>query len=475
MFLETLISKLKKPQSDTGVPSVARLKANVEIGHECIQGARFYNEDMLFISDTNDKFQVYGILDGHAGLHAANVLKGLMHISFDNAKYTLLKESPINKATILDFVCSIYEDANQLLRFEKSGVVSLLAIMFQDSVYMVWVGDCEACLMQAGRYQNPILQSTEASIIEYDFALSDKPKPTKRSRACSRPHSLGTSVVPNYFAMWNYPMYRDVNMFCYQELYSSALYTFPEGFDNSDALLEYNTMKEKGFGIPTVDITRVKIGNNTKVVDCRFSNSIQPTRSLGDDIPDNKYILRKCSALVLDLSNIAHKHTISCILCTDGCFHNGAFKDMQRLSQFFSDPLLFFRQYFYHSDQDTSIRLITCNYLPCALDSEEEKAKRLLSNSWASMGDSWENMSNFLLNHHMIAIQSSLFKNTFNELAISDYETWINACNISCNWISSQTGIQYTNRKWLASMACHLAVLMGSRDNISVMYVPCTI
>jgi hypothetical protein len=475
LFLDKLLSVLREKNRlplQTGNGRCAKDKYYCE----SIQGARLYNEDIVFACEDNKQCKVYGILDGHAGMYSVTLLKGLMCMTFNDRTRLDVGDGILSVENVRYTIEKFYEEAVNLLKDERSGVVSLVVVIFEKKVVMGWLGDCEACLFvnEKSRYGNSILGVDEVCLEEIDMARKKigldfiQCMPTL---ARNKPHTLGTSVVPSCFAQWKHSSDNGFNP--EQETYSQLTFTDPDFFRDVDAQTEYDLVKtynmKRGMNSSFLDITRVKIGDVIRIVDTRFTNSIQPTRSVGDNLDDDSNILRFPCILNIEL-NHPLSDSLCCILCTDGFFHNGAFEDISKLSDFFVSPLDFFCDHFYHEKQELTVRLMACGLLPSVFGSESTHE---LFNRWKQSNSSWEKMMEYIVTDHMNAIESSTFLQTYSNSSQITYSEWILSCRNSCIWIKDnicKTQFDFSNLTFRVSLACHLSVLMGSLDNISIIY-----
>lgn len=515
----------------------------------CIQGAREFNEDFAFSTEIcksdNDSIEnksvdvddnshtnkgeegvaVFGVFDGHSGKHAALVAKGLATVMLDNAKRTS-DEEMLCEENVEDQLSSFYETANTLLRNEESGVVSIIAVVFKRSKRVVfgWLGDCEGCVFVDDPccFSSPVHKSVDL-ITQVDYAelkceidsrvgntLKSLPKSLHERRLYAKtiPHHLGNSVVVN--APWQYSVHNSEAFygFCASDVQAFASRVLPLYFTNKDDQHEYDMLAKQAFckgndnSCVLLDVTKIKIGDTVQILDTRVSGAIQPTRSLGDHSEVNHNIIRDCCVMSirgLSLPVTGIKKQYKCLLCSDGMFHFGAFENISKLSSFFIDPFRFFKEYFYHMNQEVTIRMIAIKLLPpkkYVFESIQHDSERVAwtmyehAVHWQNCKRSWASVIYFLGTYHMKAICSSAFRNTYSFVSVRSLEDWLLACEISMKWF--QENIQslelyapaptyfddvLTKMEKDSSMkdallchaAVHFAVLMGSQDNSTVL------
>lgn len=504
----------------------------------------YYSSSIEENENTKTHMHSIGVLDGHGGIRAATILQGLASIMLDSRKRKKNGYAEMCPENAEHEISCFYESANSLLRDEPSGVVSVMAVCFRDVVVMGWLGDCEGCLFTKDKcsFSSPLVKTVNG-IHWSDYAELRYGSPPGFPQsfqkhtlyAQTKPHHLGSSIVLSPYTSFQYSrtpvivqssipffMYdqgsalgREATVFdsfCEQDAFAYAHYILPRYFDNEDQQWEYEMLKLKNkhdylhamwshplnkeedcqgeeeqeardISCATVDVIKMKIGNATQIVDTRLSKAIQPTRSLGDSSAQNKNVIRECSVMKVDLRDNSSGLT-RCLLCSDGMFHAGAFANISRLCSFFIDPLKFFKQYFYHRDQEVTLRLVAVGLLPednelfCAMQRNlhvmEGQWKQFdHALAWQSCEESWLSVLGFLKYRHMVALRSSAFRDTYSHVSEDSYLYWLNACEKSLSWFeenlaSSCLADQEMDEKILCHAAAHMAVLMGSQDNITL-------
>lgn len=448
----------------------------------CNQGCRPYNEDMIYMDKDcvypceEPHFNVFGILDGHGGIEAVRKLHALMCKHFNDKERIRSGLEPIRFYNNIFALESFYHKAKNILEYEKSGVVSCLALVSRQKVVFGWLGDCEGCVFDrsSGSFFDPIYNSKDKAMScfrEMDFSekeyANEKYLNWKRvlepiCHAKTRAHNFEKSVEVASNCQWKwYPGIPRNNLSCVS--YKSVNGVIPSHFLDSNAQKEYQLMCLKSGEIVKLDVCIMKIGEYEQVLDTRLTCAIQPTRSLGDFSASNAHILRECCIMEVDLNSSRYetKENYHILLCSDGFFHGCAFSGIEKLCSFFIDPILFIRLFFYHEEQEVTLRLMACGLLPRLREGWESASIEEFN-----LLDAWRKFDIiiFLTQSHMNAIQSVSFRSTYDAGSIENYEHWLRVCKKSCVWLSSNEVM-----KDLSTFASHLAILMGSQDNISAL------
>jgi hypothetical protein len=242
-------------------------------------------------------------------------------------------------------------------------------------------------------------------------------------------------------------------------------------FDLVKLHLSKKKLKSDSLISPTMDISIHKVGNAILTADARITGSIQPTRSIGDNINAKHLILRHPIVMrILFPDPIPQDLREHChiLLCSDGFFSEYAFSGLADLCKFLTDPDAFFSKSFYCRGQVLTERLIAAKLLPPGLEHEKSTGEFPLYNEWKGCKN-WSEKTAFITTKHMEAVESERFKGVLEETA--DYNLWIDACK------SSLTQLEHMWKPHsftfvIHSIAPHMATLMGSRDNVTLVMTP---
>lgn len=437
----------------------------------CQQGCRMYNEDRIHVDPdcpvNVPNFNVFSVLDGHGGIECVDALRDLMKEMLNSKKRLQRGLEPIQYYNCFFVLQSFYEKARKLLENKTSGVVSIVALVSKRKVVFGWLGDCEGCVFVNGKdrffdpiYQNEITQFNELDLAEREYAtreyLAHRRMFGLKSQAKTRSHSFNKSVDSAFmFGSEFYPV----------ASYKQVCKVIPERFMDPDAEKEYELMSLKKGSKVELDITKYKLGFYEQILDTRLSRAIQPTRSLGDNSECNDFILRECSILEVDLDSYRCSN-FQVLLCSDGLFHGGAFASIDKVCSCFIDPSLFVRMYLYHCEQEVTLRMMACGLLPSLREGWENISVGLYPHldQWKQCGP--QAIISFLTLNHLEAISSEAFRRTYDACCVQCYEEWLGVCKQSCVWLNKNISCTTND---IATFVSHLAILMGSQDNISVL------
>jgi hypothetical protein len=261
-----------------------------------------------------------------------------------------------------------------------------------------------------------------------------------------------------------------------------------------------------------LDITLLRLGERDLLGDARFAGSVQPTRVMGDKgVTAAMGTLRRPTVLwaPLDAPPLLLLQPRFLLLCSDGAFTGGAFGGMGGLVDCLIQPLRFVQTQFYRSGQELSERLLLGGRLRLEEKEEEEEATTTttaLTQAWRAV-HSWQEFLAFLDVHlaeirHPHTLRTlqplpghggtvAVASSSSNEAVEDDfYARWLSAATVSAQWLkqhtnntkergpflltsshssSSSSSSSGTSLSSLAEMAAHLAVLMGSSDNVTVL------
>jgi serine/threonine protein phosphatase PrpC len=469
-----------------------------------------------------ERFGVYCVHDGHSGSKAVESLHEIVAREWAAADVCSRPHlSAIEKDPNVAIIEDIYYKAIDTLSHERSGVVSVTVLIVDTAIYFAWIGDCEACIFQNDNsLKNPIFSSE--SYAQIDFAelnilgnscIKDNETFLAMSRnkepklAHLSPHSFSDTVILSPEILWK-PFPTSIGSsiasifdVSYKETYNQCFNVSPLYFRSSSSQKEFqlaklyikNKYSHRGdSGNPfddetvTLDITTRKLGKSNHPIDVRFSGAIQPTRSIGDFANENIVIIKHPSVMRFTDKQLflpaGDRHQVFyTLLCSDGILSNGAFANLNKACRFAVSPVKFILESLYYRGQEVTERLVACGLLSESLNDDTDefstKSKKQSEISWQSV-NSWNSAIRFLKDVHLKNINSSLFKDTFDQRNGGDKtcDDWIAACDKSIIWIEKQfTEPSISNNinslSIAASAVVHMAVLMGSHDNVTAMIV----
>ena len=489
-------------------------------GFDSIIGTREVNEDMFnTISQSNkisrgERFGVYCVHDGHSGSKAVESLHEIVAREWAAADVCSRPHlSAIEKDPNVAIIEDIYYKAIDTLSHEKSGVVSVTVLIVDTAVYFAWIGDCEACIFKNDNtLKNPIFMSesyTEIDFAELHGGIKDSDASStvsynKEPRLASlSPHSFSGTVILSPEILWKpFPTSLGSSIasifdVSYKETYYQCFNVSPLYFRNSSSQKEFQLAKmyiknkyshSNPFEdeIVTLDITTRKLGKSNHPIDVRFSGAIQPTRSIGDFADENIVIIKHPSVIRFTDKQLFspiedHRQFFYTLLCSDGILSNGAFANLNKACRFLVSPVKFILESLYYRGQEVTERLVACGLLSESLNDDTDelltKPKKQMEISWQSI-NSWNSAIRFLKDVHFKNINSGSFRDTFDQRSDGDKtcDGWIVACDKSIKWIEKQfTEPSMSNNinslSIAASALVHMAVLMGSHDNVTAMIV----
>ena len=388
------------------------------LDHCIVQGARPQNEDRISTSAN-----VFGVHDGHSGSDAVDKLVSLMS-DRDFSPQSGRKRGPMRSDPLVHKMADIYYELLGALSDEPSGVVSISVLCTPYALYFGWVGDCQGCVFDTSHL--PLCE-------QIDFAEPEKSQ--RLRKPISTPHcflsepfsaSLAESITTTTV-----------------ERYVTSERQADVRFKDPKSQMEYQrVLREHPDAL--IDSTVLLMGDARLLVDARISHCIQPTRALGDC--EETMALRHPTVMRVKITG-----SYKVLLCSDGAFSRGAFADIQAVCSCVLNPLKFVRANFYRRGQELTERLAYYGRPPHFRD--------------------WAAFLVFLRNKHLPALRSEQFFATFEDYGNSDWwlqysrshTDWLRACNISVKWLENDT------QGSAAHIAAHLAVVMGSTDNVTLL------
>jgi len=377
------------------------------------------SQDRISVSD-----QFFSVHDGHSGAEAVDKLVSLM--SNRNIDCAAAGGGPVRSDPLVLKIADLYHEMLGALSDESSGVVSISAVWTPSALYFGWVGDCQGCVFDTCGL--PLCE-------QIDFA---EPLKTQRYR------KLATS--PHCFL--SEPFVAPVkNTLESVERYITSKRQAAAIFKDTHSQMEYQrVLKEHPDAL--IDSTVLLIGDARLLVDSRVSRSIQPTRALGDC--HESMALRHPTVMRVQITG---KYKV--LLCSDGVFSRGAFADIQAVCACVLNPLKFVRANFYRRGQELTERLAYYSKPPHFRD--------------------WAAFLVFLRKKHLPAMRSEQFFSTFEEYGNAQW--WLQYSNEHANWLRacavSVACLEKKSSESPAYIAAHLAVIMGSTDNVTVMVCAC--
>ena len=475
--------------------------------HATYQGSRENQEDgynrhvgNISIGDKSPLLKFFSVHDGHSGKETMQELESAGEEAWNKimkSEVTLTLNPPPNLGDDpnVKFLAKFYTDAQNSLENQEniSGAVSITALAIENEVvYFSWVGDCEGCLFLKDpsiAYHDPTYHTKHISTI--DFAQVELRGPMADSStsthppipaACSIPCSLLSGMQdklnfprPPRPLPHGHPEHKHV----FHEVEEYVLYEkivpnyFPNAISRSEfdlvkLLHEKHKSKTKPKAPPTMDILIHKVGNAILTTDARITGSIQPTRSIADNIDAKHLILRHPIVMrILFPDPIPRNVREHCqiLLCSDGFFSEYAFSGLADLCKFLTYPDAFFSESFYCRGQVLTERLIAAKLLPPGLDHKNSTGVFPLYDEWKACKN-WKDKTEFITTKHMEAVASEEFKGVFE--VTTHYNLWIDACQLSLRRLKRL----WTHNVFTHMIAPHMATLMGSRDNVTLVMTP---
>jgi serine/threonine protein phosphatase PrpC len=387
--------------------------------------------------------QWLSVHDGHGGSEAVDQMEEWMKDVLKGVKNEKSTWSMAND-TYAAFMSKRYYELMETVKDKRSGAVSISALCTPGVIYIGWVGDCQGCVFNDSK----ILDNVQCN--EIDFAESGRQTRVSH-RAESTPHCF--SSIPKYT-----DENKDVHEINCMERYDTRDKITIVGFGRDEkSQAEYEKIQRAhSHKAIEIDSTYVVVGSSQRLlVDVRLSGCVQPTRVLGDC--KEHMALRHPTVMRVIRSN---QQPYRVLLCSDGVFSRNAFSSMESLCQCVLNPLLFVKSQFYRRGQEMTERIIACDFFKV----EDVKV--------AMYGQTWREFLLFLRNEHFPVLASDAFCGTFEDT--KHHAVWLYACEKSIHWLESQhyydgKGIAFHKPVLIANVAAHLAVVMGSIDNVTVM------
>jgi hypothetical protein len=325
------------------------------------------------------------------------------------------------------------------------------------------MGDCQGGLFARDR--------KEASGFEMDYAEATGGQQVGRTHTL--PHCFGSIPRPTS-AEKRRQEHKDESVRDRKVEKYSVLDNEPvEGFEDEACEREWQTVqREHPHHHVRLDRTLLFIGNAKLLVDARVSQSIQPTRALGDR--NVKLAVRHPTVMRVDGKGLI-------VLCSDGAFSRGAFADLSQVSACTREPLSFCRRHFYRKGQEMTERLLACGLLASATQGPLHASLQRESHTWGGF-------VRFLRERHLGAMESEAMLSTFTREVPTDlasllmhslnlrpkeneaHKEWLRACRLSIEWLEGHR-LQgpLVSLHAAAQTIAHLAVVMGSCDNVTVL------
>ena len=406
----------------------------LEYGITSVQGARDANEDRAQCFVEGNGFKWFAVHDGHGGEQAVDKIVAWVTTHQREWRRKKLMQDQNEEPGMMKDMAQAYFEMEEALREEKSGAVSVTAVCTKKAIYFAWMGDCEGCVFDA--QTGAIAESRgPAYNCMIDFAEVEE---TQRSMICSQTIAHRFASKPR---MQPLSSTTRVDGVCTMYQHYRAL-SFPD-LKTQEELRKIQQRSPNE--IICVDVTEARVGTQMMLLDVRLSNSIQPTRALGDG--RETLVLRQPAVLCVRRATAANgrKARQNILMCSDGAFDRYAFANLQAVCQCFANPLEFVQKQFYRGGQEITERLTANNTLPTAL-----------------AATTWPEFIVFLREQHMPALIA---------IAANDEQTWLRACYRSMLWLQNNPLAQDEGMSCFMGthIVAHLAVLMGSMDNVTVL------
>lgn len=432
-----------------------------QYGYASVQGVREQNEDLVSMLIEVPR-QLYCVHDGHGGQAAVQKLHHFLSANAHEHLLALPKDA--QPAQYIAAMADMYYKALEELKSEVSGVVSISALVTPTTLYFGWVGDCEGCLFRNDKTE----QSVTCVEIDYASKLMEHMEETLHSR-----HNMVVATTPHAFA--TEPFLRQGTGFAplcppvlqTREHYQTLQQVKPLDFEDRGSRREWMLHATTP---TTLDLTVLDVGDRRMLVDARLSGAIQPTRALGDFAEANKAVLRHPTILMVPLMPTPQHQFI--LLCSDGMFSRGALEDIGQACTLALNPLHFVRQHLYRRGQELTERLIVAGELTPSLSGDG----RPLTKKWQKCEAKWSSALQFLRDEHLRAVHSEAMLATFEPGSVAMHTKWLGEAQKAMQWLQDHTAsvavmpsLGHCSPELAAGTVCHLALLMGSIDNITAL------
>ena len=456
-----------------------------------------FNTHMSFIeSDISQPLKLFSVHDGHSGTDTVDHLQSVIEKKWDEIEegegLMLTPPPKIEDDSNVKLLADLYTSAHNETKNNESGAVSITALAIKhDAVYFCWIGDCEGCLFlndPATPAKGHIYHLPSQYVHTIDFAeveldpqkiATDPSTDNHLTPVCSIPGSLLSGMQDRL----NFPRKpraeshaHPEHIFQEKESYTDFDNIVPNYFPNPTSKREFELVrlfrekkknKKGNKKQTTMDIQIHKVGNAILTHDARISGCIQPTRSIGDNVTGKRFILRFPTVMRVmfpDPPTQYLKDHCYILLCCDGFFSEYAFSGLADLCRFIANPDSFFSESFYCRGQVLTERLIAARKLPPSLEHVEDASQFPLYKEWKEC-QNWQQKITFITTSHMIAVKSKEFEAVLAEKR--EHETWLSACEIAIK-LSEDLWGPTSYRNYLHHIAASMAVLMGSRDNVTL-------
>ena len=487
-----------------------------------VQGARAENEDRVRVFDIiPHEVRLLCVHDGHGGSATDERLCALWeervaewHIT--RPRYEQWVELTLPQA--MHLLYDAFAHFTTALLTEHSGAVSVVVLCLpQNRMVFAWLGDCEAgvfhddeeeeskegfgCDMAVHHHHNNKHQR-----LAHYFAAASTQSHTL-AHACTEPHTLMPHglVFPSLFDTSD----------AVHAAHSLTLKGLPQ---EHPAYKEYalcvqhaRQQQKKEEPLLLVDVVTVQRGAYRAFADTRLHMAVQPTRVFGDcSMGPAKGIMREPALLAV---TTAASNQQLLVMCSDGLFADGAFPNLAAAARCAQAPLAYLRAH-----------LIADRPLFQGLDAQHEAENQALARRCRDECTTWGRMMRFLSIDYLAALQrpgvvaayamlagqeeptvrlSRPYKyyqfRTFALLPGSkrrtqhhppheekddllvlpqSYFQWLQACAASLSWLVTwSTTVHHNDNNnnevqqqvtLDAEALAHLAVVLGSTDNVSV-------
>lgn len=413
-----------------------------------LQGAREYQEDRVTVEG-----DLIAVHDGHGGSQAVDLLQQHVLEFARNADEAALP--PMARLR------RMYERAGARLEREASGAVSVTALMHAegedpDTVHFGYVGDAQGCVFSAHSGRVCVASVSALDTALQQAAAAEKP-PIIEVSTCpaeTEPHALRADDVVRWQTQVHFlddgffgipcefeegcrteREWRLQSILCVQARRAPAIETPREPLPlSSDALA-------------VLQVAHYPTGH-----DCRFAQSVQPSRSLGDG---------RCTVMAhpeiwrMKLGPTLRPHVL---LCSDGLLDGHAFADVDAACRFMVFPLRFMRESFYSHRQHHTRALIMDKKLP-----EDLSAPVGPDNQHQELFVHWRRCRTWKDAVALMALHLRHIR------ALTDFTRWLQACEESVAWFTlHHRFVAPVFPKSAVEAAAHLAVIMGSQDNVTL-------
>ena len=282
-----------------------------------LQGARDANEDRVQLLPIDGKgARLACVHDGHAGTEVVEALC----VMWEERVRSWARTSDWSAMTTEHAMAHLRAAINHFsgcLRHKTSGAVSIAALCLADGrVVMAWLGDCEGCVFSKAHG----IQRAQPLWV-WDTAVHHKPTLSGVGGPVrTTPHSLLAGLDPA-----QYPMLFELHDGDSAEAHVAHAITLTA----LPTSAEYERcLQHCGHAELEVDVVTIRRGAYHAFADARLHCAVQPTRVFGDREMLVKTGVMRAPALLGTTTPTTPTTSMLLLLCSDGMFSEGAFPNL---------------------------------------------------------------------------------------------------------------------------------------------------